>query len=297
MGAVQATIREAVQATIRETVQATIHGVIQGEGFRCVRVRHTSMAPNVVLSAFAIGFGVVGVLVLYRGSSLLQATVRALTGDPTAPVALDDRTGPVRVQGEARKAAATVRAPYSGTDCLAYEYEARQRAPGGDWETVDAGAKAIPFYVDDGEARVRVEPTTSSLHVREYVTEVPAGREPPEAVRRIGRTRGVNSGDRTVDLSVVELETDHEQAFVERRLEAGERVSVFGALQRQAVDGDDRVVDGVVRAADGTSLILVGEDAPAPSRTWYLTGAVTRVGAGLALLGIAAAVGLAAFPG
>jgi hypothetical protein len=81
--------------------------------------------------------------------------------------------GTVEVQGDIKSSRETVTAPVSEEDCVAYEYEARQRINIGRGYTtvVESGGDSAPFYVDDGTGRVLVDPDGAKIDVEKTETE------------------------------------------------------------------------------------------------------------------------------
>lgn len=85
-------------------------------------------------------------------------TTRALDVDSPGLVELKGEVVPVDDDG-------TMRAPLSGERCVAAGWEVEEWSESGkssSWNTLGSGYDAVPFLVDDGSARIRVEPGTGS---------------------------------------------------------------------------------------------------------------------------------------
>jgi len=96
--------------------------------------------------------------------------------------------------------------------------------------------------VDDGDARVRVEPAGASLHFGDHVTNVDPGDEPPERIRQfVAATDDVDAQDRALNLGPLKLNLGNQQKFVERRLDVGETVYVYGEAFEERSGGWGRV--------------------------------------------------------
>lgn len=138
-------------------------------------------------AVLTVGFGAFGVLTLYRGVTDLGRGYRIMSNDPVDAGSVHLESGVVEVQGTAEPIDGTLDAAYTGTDCLAYEYEEKhkRREHDGDgndrteWRTVDSGGAETPFYVTDDTGSVAVDPdgadvsvdserVESSMRVRKY---------------------------------------------------------------------------------------------------------------------------------
>lgn len=248
------------------------------------------MPPNLVGLLLGVGFLGVGAFMFGRGGVELVGVARALGGQISSVADLPGRSGPVLVDGTARKATASVTAPFSETRCLAYEYETRERAgPDDDWTTLSAGQKAVPFAVDDGTGRVRVEPESATFRLSEEYRDVGPGEDPPDRVAQyLATTEDVDARRRTMDVSVNEPDADRRQRFVERRLEAGEDVSVYGeSVPKRLNRAGEGLVDAVLRAGAAMPLVVVAGDRDAPSVWWVARAPILRVVGGAALLAVA----------
>lgn len=254
------------------------------------------MAPSPVLALVLAGFGLVGLFVLRRGARDLRVVYHVLRNDPVDVYALPNRPGPVEIQGVAREGEdGTVTAPFSGRACLAYEYEVQELRSSGKtnhWETLDEGGDAVPFFLDDGTARVRVEPAGADLRFEQHVTRVDPGEEPPGRIAGyLAGTDEVDAQDGTLDLGVVELHLGNRQQFVERRLDVGETAYVYGEAVPESVAGwGSGLVNAVVRGGAAAPAFVVS-DAPERATAWRIArGALFQVLFGAAFLLVAALV-------
>ena len=249
------------------------------------------MPLNPVAVLVALGFGAVALFLLWRGGRDLRVVAHVLRNDPVDVYTLPNRPGPVEIQGTAREGDdGTLTAPFSGRECLAYEYEVRELRSSGKhshWETLEEGGDAVPFFLDDGDARVRVEPDGAALHLADHVLDVDPGEDLPDRIREyVEATDDVDAQDGTLDLRFVEFHLGNRQKFVERRLDVGESAYVYGAAVPERVDGwGGGLVNAVVRRGEAT-LTFVVSDAPERATAWRIArGALLQVGlGGLALL-------------
>lgn len=110
-----------------------------------------------------LGLGVflgVGVYLTSYGFALSWQWLR-VRGSDARPVADVDAAQPVEIEGTAQPLDGSVTAPLTGVNCLAYETvldRYTRGSEGGSWGTADTEADGVPFSVEDGTGRLRVEP-------------------------------------------------------------------------------------------------------------------------------------------
>ncbi|WP_225334970.1 E3 ubiquitin ligase family protein [Halomicrobium urmianum] len=246
-----------------------------------------------VSGPLTLAFAAAGLAVLSYSLHRLRSVVHALRNDPVDVYRLPNHSGPVEVEGEARLDGATVTAPFSGRECLAYEYEAEELRSSGKhshWETLDSGGAAVPFLVDDGSGKARVEPAGAELHLESHVVRVDPGEKPPGRIAEyLAESDEVDPQDRTLDLRVVELNLGNEQRFVERRLDVDETAYVYGqAFEEASREWGSGVVNAVIRNGDRAPAFVVS-DAPERATAWRMAKRpLLGVAVGLAALALAA---------
>jgi hypothetical protein len=157
-----------------------------------------------------------------------------LRNDPLDVQDLVYHDGPAEVEGTARGDEKGVESLFTGTVCLAYEYEVQEYRSSGKssyWKTLDEGGNSVPFLVEDDTGRVQVDATEAELHLTPETLELSPGDEPPERIARYMRdTEDVEYQDSTLDLGITELNLGNRQKFIERRLDIGESVHVYGTV-------------------------------------------------------------------
>lgn len=232
-----------------------------------------------------------GVLALWHAYRELRPVYHILTNDPVPVRDLPQRSGPTEVQGTARPTDdhGTVHTPFTETDCLAFEYEAQEYRSSGKnshWKTLDEGGAWVPFLVEDDTGTVRIDPEGAELHFEEHSLRVNGGDEPPARIAEyIAEADGVDSQNKSMNLVVTELNYGNDQKFVERRLDVGENVYVYGEVGR-APGGEwgSRLVDAEIR--DGPDLpSFVVSDTSERGTAWRIArGALGWLAIGLALV-------------
>jgi hypothetical protein len=218
--------------------------------------------------AVAVGgvFLVVGLFILGRGVGEFRKVYHILTNDPVSVRDLPSRTGPVEVEGRARPADdhEPVRSLFTDTECLLYEYETQEYRSSGKhsrWKTIDEGMRGVPFLVEDDTGAVRVEPAGADLRFADHTIRVDAGDRPPDRVARyVAATDDVDPQDGSVDLGVAELDYGNDQKFIERRLDPGEDVYVYGAARRGSdTEWGSRLVDAVIEDGEAVPAFVVSD--------------------------------------
>lgn len=203
-----------------------------------------------------LGFGIVGLSSVARG---LPAFIRAASLWSRDPVPVGDlhlHEGAVEVEGVAEPMDEfdTLRSHYSGTECLAYRYEEKERrnrmSRRDRWRTTEQGSRRRPFRVTGDNGTVVVEPDGATLT---------CGRDI------------VNNSGRTIR--------------TEWRLEPGESVYVSGTK----LDGTDGSGPGGARTyiGDGGGSFTVSDADERWTILRFLAKGVVLSVTGLVLLGVA----------
>lgn len=165
---------------------------------------------------------------LVEGLVYLWFSVKVLKSD-TLPIELVASTpGPIEIAGTARVADEVVRAPFSDVECLACEYEITKWRPGSDQsqgydETIYEGRIQTRFYVEDETARVLVDPAGAMFNFEDHETSVFLKQELPESFQQFLEEHPEYDLDAGRSRST--------QTFLERRLEPGEQVHVYGVAR------------------------------------------------------------------
>lgn len=207
--------------------------------------------------------GLVGTGALALGLAELRNAQRIRGREPD-PVSETTRGGPVELVGTALPADETIRAPFSGRECLLCEYEVLEYKSSGkhsSWRTIDEDTIGVPFHLEDDTGSVLIDARGATLNLAEELDhKVEGGETPPERIREFVRdTPSVDSEDYTHDLKIVEIKGGNDRRYVERRLDVGAHVHVVGNAER-AYDSDYSLgtVNAVVGAPDVGSGTFLG---------------------------------------
>lgn len=205
----------------------------------------------VILLAFVLG---VVVFVYgfreYRRRSLVANT-------PTSKVR-SLAVGTVELEGDAKAGEQVFKSPFSGNDCVLYEYkieEYRQSGDDSDWVTIDQGQTDQPFYLDDGTGKVMVNPIGADLRLpQDERYRVGSFDELPDAAQQFVREN-----------SDVDTQTDEwfeeDRRYTEWYIGTDENVYVFGkALPREDDTGSVTNPENAVINADRNTPMFVISD-------------------------------------
>ncbi|MFC4986909.1 E3 ubiquitin ligase family protein [Saliphagus infecundisoli] len=172
------------------------------------------LAGALVGALVAFGYGLTELRTAYRMHTTAGHTVADVANYP----------GPVEIEGVVSATTKALAAPFTGTDCVVYEYtiEELRRDKDGDrtWKTIDSGEKRVPFRVEDDTGSVLVEPAGATLRLEhERVVRSPVDETPPAAI-----------GDflSTLELGGFGIDLGRDRRYIERRIDVGEPVYVFG---------------------------------------------------------------------
>lgn len=109
---------------------------------------------------------ILGIWLFFKGFVHLNQK-RLIQNIPTSKInAL--ALGLVEIKGRARPfSPRPLKSPYAKVDCVFYHFEVRQfiHGPrgGGGWKVISEASSGVPFYVDDGNGRVLVDPKKAKI--------------------------------------------------------------------------------------------------------------------------------------
>ncbi len=215
---------------------------------------------------------IIGCALLWYGGRELLLSYRILTNDPSEVMSLGDG-GPVEVEGTSHPEHGTLTSPFTGTECLAYEYEVKEERNsqhGTHWETIDSGRNHTAFRVEDETASALVDPRGADFRFSaERTIDVHGGKRPPERVQEfIQRNGDVGSEEKSIDLKLFELNTGKDRKYIEKRLDPGESVHVLGEARYDASAGHDAgEMNTVIGYGDTKFLISDTDERGAARRT------------------------------
>ena len=107
------------------------------------------------------------------------------------PLAALNESRAWKVVGRVRAEGEMLEAPLSGKACVLYEVLVESRTESSAYYPPAAAGKAVPFWVEEGELRVLVDPRSVRTWLKpQLVDNTGVLREPPEALVRFLRERG-----------------------------------------------------------------------------------------------------------
>ena len=180
--------------------------------------------------ALGLAIGWYGLRPLATVPSILRATVK----DPSG---VTDSESFVVCRGVANESSETLSAPFTGSQCLGFEYEVTERQPFGigiPWfqAHLDDGVATRPFTLDGPTGTLGVVPSAKrfALDTESTVITVSASETPPERIQRFVDVRDeLEPVARWVRI-FPGLGT---RRYVERRIDPGEAYLVAGVTDRQ----------------------------------------------------------------
>lgn len=181
------------------------------------------------MALFAILFGGIGAMLLLAGGAYLNAYWTMRSTDTTEVAAVSGSADEVELEGTARTAGETARAPLTGEDALVHEWEVEYRSGSGQrryWSTVESGSAATPFLLEDGSGQMLVDPAGASWRLDEKTWTVDDGEEPPPTIRSY-----LEASDSDEAAASEVVHSERRRRFTEARLDPGEQVAVYGPVQ------------------------------------------------------------------
>lgn len=189
-----------------------------------------------------------GVKTLSGAAGGVRARAHAAVSEPVSPGAVDE--GPAIVTGEVEATGATLTAPFSGDDAVAYRYGIRQQTPDVGWWDVAEGTVSNAFTVQGPTGRVLVDPGEEPIDTGlEPVGELSAEESLPENVR--SRVRASDAFDLERRPGYLAAAVTEPRRYAEGTLDPGAEVHVYGTVS-QAETGEKRIAatdSGVFAAA------------------------------------------------
>jgi len=139
------------------------------------------------MAASAVALGITGAALLRRGLSMREKRKTVLK-IPITSIS-DAQSGLVEVSGTATSQV-VVKSPFQRLDCVAYHCKVERRGEryrnedgiGTNWHTVVEESSANQFVIDDGIARLRIDPRGSDTNFDrkrrfEYESDAPNGKK------------------------------------------------------------------------------------------------------------------------
>lgn len=212
---------------------------------------------------------------LYVRAGFTRRSRRELIEDTPTEAVRSVSTGFSEVTGDAVMLDETMRAPFTGDDCVVRAWEVEEWSESGrssSWRTVDSGVEAVPFAIDDGTGRLRVEPPDDGAvagglrddnaamddvvyevdGVEEPVAAVGVDEEPPDAIRAyIERSDGLDPASHD-HIEVLDAgKQDGDRRYYQGVVAPGEQVYVLGTAATR---------DGEAAASNEGNLVITTED-------------------------------------
>jgi hypothetical protein len=211
-----------------------------------------------LLGALFAGLGLAMAWYGLRPLAVLPRLFRAEVGSPEAVTDANDGAF-LAVRGTASAAGETLSAPFTGSDCLGFEFEVTERQPfavGLPWldAHLDDGVATRSFALEgpdgsNGSLAVRPSSRRFALDTASTVVRVGATETPPDRIRRFVDAR---EGLDPVAGWIAAIPFFGTRRYVERRIDPGETYLVAGRVDREGggglgIAGDLVITDRSIR--------------------------------------------------
>jgi hypothetical protein len=192
-----------------------------------------------------------GVAIGWYGLRPLAVLPRVLRADVAEPSDVTSDGSFVVTRGVASESTETIAAPFTGTQCLGFEFEVTERQPS--WSGIpwvrahlDDGVATRPFVLEGPGGRLDVVPSPKrfGLDTDTTVIALAASETPPDRIRRFVDVR---DGLEPVSGWIAAIPGFGARRYVERRIDPGEAYLVAGRTERTrgevALAGDLVITD------------------------------------------------------
>ncbi|WP_128904823.1 hypothetical protein [Halorubrum amylolyticum] len=198
-----------------------------------------------------VGFIVLGLAIGWYGLRPLATVPSILRATVKDPSGVTESGSFVVCRGVTNEASETLSAPFTGSQCLGFEYEVTERQPFGigiPWfqAHLDDGVATRPFTLDTASGALTVVPSAKrfALDTESTVTTVGASETPPERIQRFVDVRDTLEPVARWVRIIPGLGT---RRYVERRIDPGEGYLIAGYTERQqnevVLTGDLTITD------------------------------------------------------
>ena len=181
-----------------------------------------------------------GIYLIWKGLNSFML-LRYVKDTPTSEIG-SMASGDVEVKGETRQLDEGLQAPFSGEDCVCYEYiieEYRSSGKSKSWQEIARGRSDVAFAVEDGTDAAAVDPEGAELRTdTELVEKVDSSEKPRERIREFNR------GSSKVDPEGDSFLFSNPRRYKEKLVRPGTSVYIYGEASRYTDDGFKKIRKG-----------------------------------------------------
>lgn len=188
---------------------------------------------------------VAGSYLIYKGIEPLYWTTVLLRSTTASVREAKNTDGIVELEGKAVRTDGQVESPFTETACLAYgcnieQYHSYRGRGTGRWKTIHSNRDCVSFRLEDDTGGAEVDPATATLFFASRDT-IDAG---------WGSTPGEQITSYLWRRNIERVGTDEPRRCSEQRVDAGDRVHVYGPITNRPVTTMANEFNAPVR--DGT---------------------------------------------
>jgi hypothetical protein len=203
------------------------------------------MAGFFATLAVGIALFVIGGYLIYKGIEPLYWTTVLLRSTTASVREAKNSDGIVGLEGEAVRTDGQVESPFTETACLAYgckieQYHSYRGRGTGRWKTIHSNRDGVPFRLEDDTGGAEIDPATATLFFGSRDTiDAGWGSTPGEQIASYLRRRHIER-----------VGADEPRRYIEQRVDAGDRIHVYGPITNRPVTTMANEFNAPVR--DGT---------------------------------------------
>jgi len=226
--------------------------------------------------ALVIGivFFVVGSYLIYKGIEPLYWTTVLLRSTTASVSAVKNNDGIVELEGDAVRTDGQVESPFTETACLAYgcnveQYHSYRGHGTGRWKTIHSNRDGVPFRLEDDTGGAEVDPATATLFCASRDTiDAGWGSTPGEQIESYLRRKNIER-----------VGTDEPRRYIEQRVDAGDRIHVYGPITNRPVTTMANEFNAPVRDdTESTWFLITDTDRLATARRLLKPNLMTILG-------------------
>lgn len=245
--------------------------------------------PVLLFASVSFFIGFVAFLV---GLRAFRRAVLFWRANPVDVIEAAHRTGRIELEASAVPADETLTAPFTGTECLAYEYKVqryRSNDDGSNWRTMHSDDKRVRFLVEDDTGSVVIESEDADLSLTSG-DRITVGRDETADSRIadfLDTIDDVDPGEgASSDIGPITVSTGDKRRYVERRIDVGDTAHVYGQINDRPFEGPTGTVNAAIGDGAETPLFHVADASASNSMKRHVAAGIGATVFGLLFMGV-----------